>query len=141
VAASLLRADRPEEGTLEARTRALTSSLYNASGPKERMRILLQDWKFGLTMASAVLSVLWPDDFTVYGYRVRELLGYTRPISEGRNFDKTWEEYSEFVGRLRSLEMPSDYYSLRDRDRYLWSASVAQQLEEDIKRWESSKRQ
>ena len=34
------------------------------------MRILIEDWAFRLPMASAILTVLYPDSFTVYDIRV-----------------------------------------------------------------------
>src|SRR5262249_35589719 len=43
----------------------LTSALVEASSSKERMRILIKDWGFRLPMASAVLTVLYPEEFTV----------------------------------------------------------------------------
>jgi len=32
----------------------------------------MKEWDLALPMASAILSVCWPDDFTVYDYRVCE---------------------------------------------------------------------
>lgn len=42
---------------------------------KERFRVLIQKWRFRLPMASAILTVLYPDEFSVYDARVCETLG------------------------------------------------------------------
>ena len=54
---------------LELIVRDLTSSLFDAASARDRLRILMQTWGFLLPMASAILTVLWPEEFTVYDVR------------------------------------------------------------------------
>lgn len=137
IARKLLDKDPAGRQDLEAIVRELSSSLYDAPDERERMRVLMKEWNFALTMASAILTVCWPETFTVYDYRVCERLmaagaGDFRQLHNWTNFEKVWEGYAEFKSRLAELA-PSGL-SLRDQDRYLWGESTYLQLEEDIQR-------
>ena len=44
----------------------LTKSVFIAKENKEKMRILIEGHTFKLPTASAILAVLYPNDFTVY---------------------------------------------------------------------------
>lgn len=110
----------------------LSRSLLEAGTPKERLRILMEDWGFLLPMASAVLTVLWPEDFTVYDVRACNELGRFRQLANWTRFDRVWPTYEEFREAVRAAGPAG--LSLRDKDRYLWAKSSATQLEEDIAR-------
>jgi hypothetical protein len=88
------------------------------------------DGKFALRMASAILSVCWPDDFTVYDYRVRERLGGFPDLNQLRDFEKIWTGFSEYKAQVSRLA-PTNL-NLRDKDRYLWGESTSLQLNNDI---------
>jgi hypothetical protein len=60
---------------LESAVAALTRALATAPDDKERMRILIDEWGFQLPMASAILTVLCPELFTMYDMRVCDVLG------------------------------------------------------------------
>ena len=117
---------------LDAIVRTLTAQLYAAPDPKSRLRILFCDWGFALPMATAILTVLWPDDFTIYDTRVCEQLGGFHNLSYGTNFDRVWEGYEAFIASVRR-ETPQGL-SLRDQDHYLFGKSTASQLHSDIER-------
>ena len=135
VAKRLLDKKAPGENDLEAVVRRLTSLLYHASNRCERLRLLLEDWGFSLPMASAILTVFWPDEFTVYDIRVcdelrRRSLGDFRRLGGRSNFEYVCDEYFKYRDAVKCAA--SDCPSLRDKDRYLWGHSAARQLEEDI---------
>ena len=98
--------------------------------PKERLRVLIQKWRFRLPMASAILTVLYPDEFTVYDVRVCEALGDFNSLSGRVNFESLWEGYAEFQARVHKVGPAG--FALRDKDRWLWGKSVAEQLTSDI---------
>lgn len=98
--------------------------------PKERLRVLTQKWRFRLPMASAILSVLYPEELTVYDVRVCETLEDFASLSGRVNFESLWEGYTRFVDRVQSVGPAG--LSLRDKDRWLWGKSVAEQLTRDI---------
>lgn len=94
------------------------------------MRILTADWKFRLPMASAILTVLYPEAFTVYDVRVCDELGKHYGIQDRSKFDGLWADYCVYLQDVRDRE-PS-VLKLRDKDRVLWARSFEKQLREDI---------
>jgi hypothetical protein len=123
-----------KSGTLEMAAEGLTHDLLNAETPEERLFLTLEEWGFELPMATSILSVLWPEVFTVYDYRVCEEL---RDAGKGEHFKlgnlvsrKVWPRYCAYREAVESaVEGPM---SLRDKDRLLWGRSTARQLREDI---------
>jgi hypothetical protein len=78
---------------LDTAVKDLTTQIHQAASDEERLRIFLsKDWAFGLAMATAVLTVLYPDRFTVYDIRVRGQLNikdFARPVRPDRNIFQT----------------------------------------------------
>ena len=83
-------------------------------------------------MASAILTVLYPEEFTVYDVRVCDSLGDCHKLSNVTDFEKLWHGYVEFKSKV-SQAVP-DELSLRDKDRYLWGKSFHEQLSIDIEK-------
>jgi hypothetical protein len=131
IALKLLALDPEGRRDLEDIARALTASLYKAPCHKERLRILMKDWKFALPMASSILSACYPEDFTIYDYRVRELIGGFPNLNHLADFEKIWAGYNEYKARVSQL---APGFTFRDRDKYLYGKSKALQLEADIRR-------
>lgn len=117
--------------TLDEVVVELTKAIAAQKTPKDRMRLLMfGDIRFRLPMASAILTVLYPDEFTVYDYRVCETLGGFQNLTNFTNIDRMWEGYLAFKSAVIS-STPAEL-SLRDRDRYLWGKSFRDQLTNDI---------
>jgi hypothetical protein len=76
------------------------------------------------------LTVLYPDEFTVYDVRVCEVLGGFKDIQYKTKFESLWQGYCKYIDRVKS-ETPSEL-NLRDKDRWLWGKSFARQLKTDI---------
>lgn len=114
---------------LDEAARSLTSALFRATSEQHRMSILLDDWGFRLPMASGILTVFWPEDFTIYDTRVcNELAGFHTLVNRGGQ--KAWEGYCQFRKAVRDAT-PSDL-SLRDKDRYLFGRSAVKQLQTEL---------
>lgn len=129
IAAKLLQ--RGDVG-LEAAVRRLTTGVDSMTTPKDRLHYLLKVWKFRLAMASAILSVLYPDEFTVYDMRVCDALGRFHRLQNLVSFASIWDGYVRFK---RAVETAAPQgLSLRDKDRYLWGRSFYEQLTKDIER-------
>jgi hypothetical protein len=94
------------------------------------MKVLVADWGFRLPMASAILTVLYPQAFTVYDVRVCDVLGNFRNTQYRTNFETLWSEYQDYVEAVRTSVEES--YDLRDQDRWLWGKSFFEQLKEDL---------
>jgi len=132
IARRLLQHDTEKREELDPIARDLTRSLHAAVEPKERLRILIQNWGFKLPMATAILSVLWPDVFSVYDIRVCDQLTRFHKLVNVTTFDTLWNGYQEYLNALKTSVPPQ--LRLRDQDRFLWGKSVAEQLERDIRR-------
>lgn len=109
---------------------ALTQGLSQESTPENRLRYLWESWGFRLPMASAILTVLYPEEFTVYDTRVCDQLGRFRDLAGTTTFDRLWDGYQAFK-RAVDQAAPKDL-SLRDKDRFLWGKSFCEQLTHDV---------
>jgi hypothetical protein len=109
---------------------------------KERLRILMCKWGFRLPTASAILTILYPEEFTVYDERVRKQINWEKPLdgvtfSPGagnlradKRFEGLWDQYSAFGNEVR--RHTPGHYSLRDKDRYLWGMSFEKEVRRAI---------
>jgi hypothetical protein len=118
-------------GGLEETARELTEGIARQSTPDDKLLYLLQGWGFRLPMASAILTVLYPRDFTVYDVRVAGELGI-KDIAALSSLDRIVALYREFVQAVQRAAPAG--LTLRDKDRYLWGKSFWRQLTSDIKR-------
>lgn len=117
---------------LETAVHDLTTGLSRQQTPKERLRYLWDgsSWGFYLPMASAILTVLYPEDFTVYDVRVCEALNDFHSLGAVSNFDRLWTQYQNFKSRVE--QATPEGLTLRDKDRYLWAKSFHEQLVTDV---------
>lgn len=116
---------------LDTAVKALTSGLTNQTSDEMRFRYLFKDWGFGIATASAILAVLYPDDFTIYDYRVCQSLKDFDDLAHLISPENAWRRYLEYM-RAVKLDTPEEF-SLRDKDRYLWGKSFHDQLRRDIR--------
>lgn len=115
---------------LDAAVKQLTGQLVQQNYAKERLHCLMGEWGFRLPMASAILTILYPDEFTVYDFRVCACLGKFHELETLSNFDSLWDGYQQFCQAVID-ETPTGL-TLRDKDRLLWAKSFVNQLEFDI---------
>ena len=108
----------------------LTSELFEASTPERKLRVLMGEWGFLLPMASAILTVFYPDDFTIYDTRVCDSLGDFHDLYNKTKLSRVWEGYERFVVAVKAAS--PQHLSLRDKDRYLWGKSFFSQLKDDV---------
>lgn len=107
---------------LEQSVKKLTNEISKASNCREKLEILLENWNFNLPMATAILTVLYPKDFTVYDVRVREQLSI-KDFSGRKNQIEKY--FSEFLPMVKEKVKGKN---LRDKDRYLWGKSFYEDL-------------
>lgn len=131
VARRLVEKDVRKRSDLDEICRDLTRTIHEAPSPREHLEVLMVDWGFRLPMASAVLTVLWPDEFGVYDVRVCDELEAHHRLANRIRFESIWAGYEKYLNDVRSAVPAS--HSLRDQDRYLWGQSAALQLESDIR--------
>jgi hypothetical protein len=111
---------------------ALTSGLAHQPTAKDKLYYLWHTWGFYLPMASAILTILYPDEFTIYDWRVCEMLNGYEYLGTTGNFEKLWPGYEQYKTSVQKLT--PDGMSLRDRDRYLWGKSFYEQLVKDVEK-------
>lgn len=117
--------------TLDAAVAELAESIFSAADDKARFEVLFDGWGFNLPMATAILTVLYPETFTIYDRRVCETLdGFWNAATTSKS-DRAWQRYCEFRNGVRNA-VPDASVSLRDKDRILWARSFATQLANDI---------
>lgn len=90
----------------------------------------MECWTLTLSMATAVLTVLYPEEFTAYDSRVCESLKAFQNLRNLKYSEKLWKGYQDFKREVR--DATPDHLRLRDKDRYLWGKSWYEQLRKDI---------
>ena len=124
---ALLRA-KAKTRDLNAVVEQVTRELWNKQSAKDKMRYLMEDWRFRLPMSSAILTVLQPNDFTVYDKRVAEMV--KGPDLRGIVWsDSLWNKYLEYKEKVERQGPES--LSLRDKNQWLWGKS----FHDSHKRW------
>jgi len=130
VALKLLSRDDNGRMDLNAIAEDLTSAIAKARDDKERMRILIERWDFRLPTASAILTVLYPETFTVYDIRVCNELANHHSVQNRSRFYALWTGYQLYLDDVKRREPAIP--ALRDKDRTLWAKASQRQLIHDI---------
>ena len=115
--------------SLHEAVRKLTQELHEAPDNQSRFTVL-HGWGLRLPMASAVLAILWPEDFSVYDVRVCNQLDKFKYLPDRTKVATLWEGYCEYMEAVKA-KAPA-HLSLRDKDRFLWGKSVLEQLHSDV---------
>jgi len=121
-------AKRIRAGLSDKAVKDLTSAIYIEKDLDAKLDILLDKDGIDIAMASAILTVLYPDVFSIYDYRVREQLNKRIPDEREQirklitvlNRKEKKRLYWKYVSLVKST-YPD--YSLRDCDRALWGES------------------
>lgn len=117
---------------LDSAVAALTRAIHGTPLPKDRLRVLMnEDWAFELPTASAILTVCYPEEFTVYDRRVCDMLNGFHDLRNKTKFENIWNGYLSFMEAVRKSNAPS-HLGLRDKDRWLWGKSDHDDLSRKI---------
>ena len=119
-------------GGLAGAVKAICSELTQATSREDKFRVLFEGWEFRPPIGSAILAILYPEDFTIYDYRVCEVLDDYKRIQGIYRFDRFWVEYERYFKAVK--EAVPQHASMREKDRWLWGKSFAMQLEEEAAR-------
>ena len=116
----------------------LTNKIHKAESDQGKLEIILNQEGFGIAMASAVLTILYPNNFTVYDYRMSRQLNlndFKKYRKNGERFEKISGKgekdilrYLEFVEIVKTIACDHQL-SLRDCDRVLWAKSWEEELQ------------
>ena len=115
---------------LDEAVKSLAGDIHEAADHENRLKILLRVRGIGLPVATAILTVPYPHDFTVYDKRVcNQLRGFSN--LGGRSIETIWEGYQEFRQAVRKEAVERgapENLELRKMDRWLWTLDVVDQL-------------
>jgi len=118
-------------GTMEDAVAAICADIRSAEDHKGRLKVLIRKWQFALPTAVTILTVFYPEFFTMYDVRTRHQTG-TENWS-GRTFTPAlWEHYCEFKDKIVALAPPG--LSLRDADRYVMGKDTYEAREKKLAR-------
>ncbi len=117
-------------GSFNAAVAEIAADLQAAMGPEQQLGLLLTKWRFRLPTASTILTVLYPERFTIYDIRVCKALHDFRRLGGRRWSPKLWSEYQRFVDAVRAAA--PEGLSLRDCDRWLWGKDKQATLRSEL---------
>lgn len=119
--------------SLEIASKTITGFLGNENmNDYDRFKYLL-DNGFSLPMLSAILTVLYPDRFTIYDYRVcshPEFKEFEKLAYKMVDTEKYWELYQDYKKAV--IRNTPSWMNLRQKDQYLWGKSFGLQLKNDL---------
>lgn len=116
--------------SLDESVKQLTQKIFNEKNNSKKLQILLDNNKgFKVSMASAILTVLYPEDFTIYDYRVWNQVKNTMDQKEISNKKDVINLYWKFV---KLVKEHTNNFTLRDGDRNLWGKSWHYDLQKFI---------
>jgi hypothetical protein len=118
-------------GSFDSAVTDIAAALTAAPSARERLELLMKEWGFRLPMATAILTVLYPSDFTVYDIRVSQQLKKFGELGDWQFSDRLWQRYQEYLSAVNSAA-PKEL-SLRNKDRYLWGRSFYEGVMSDLK--------
>jgi hypothetical protein len=121
---------------LEGAASALGRAIFAAGSDLDKFRVLFENWGFSLPLASAILTVLYEERFTVYDWRAFEQVLDVAPDLKDPNrtsdLAEAWTRYEQYRSAVRNAVDAN--LPLRDKDRVLWARSSTQQMKRDIER-------
>lgn len=101
--------------------RAITSEIFQAKTPEQKFNVFLSPKvpNIGIPIASAILTVCYPNDFTIADYRAcASLKNFGEEV--GGNPTINISTYFEYLDKCKKLAHKYKV-SLRDFDRVLWA--------------------
>jgi len=117
-------------GSFAAAVEGIAGDLRAAKSSQRRLEILMKDWEFRLPTATAILTVLYPDEFSVYDVRVCEHFGQFRDLADRQFSETLWEDYQRYL-EVVTKATPRGL-SQRDKDRFLSGRSFYESVLKDL---------
>ena len=118
-----------QAGSFRAAVCQIASSLHTNDEQPKQLELLMTGWGFYIPTATAILTILYPERFTVYDVRVCAEVGYG--YKPWREFSlQLWSDYEQFREAVISKAPPG--LSLRDKDRFLIGRSFRLDVEKAV---------
>ena len=119
--------------TLEEAAQTITSTLSNENISDYDRFSYLVEIGFRLPMLSAILTVLYPERFLVYDYRICEhpkMINFQNLVNGMKDSKLYYRRYMDYIAAIS--EITPSWMTLRQKDQYLWGKSFAIQLKNEI---------
>jgi thermostable 8-oxoguanine DNA glycosylase len=98
------------------------SKVAECAGDEVRMKVLVEEVAgIGVPIASAILTVCYPDRFTILDYRAWEALFHFKKV-ESKSIPVDIGSYFNYLGKCREMAREKNM-SLRELDHALWGWS------------------
>ncbi len=110
----------------EQTIKEITRKIYKAKNPIEKISILTSVKFIGIPIASAILTVCYPEKFTILDYRVWNVLKHLKKVK--RNQPTTIQGYLDYIKICEKYAKEKEI-SLRDFDRLMWGKSFYEDLQ------------
>jgi hypothetical protein len=117
--------------TIEDAVAGLCADIRSAENHEARLNVLMRKWGFLLPTAATILTVFYPEFFTMYDERTRRQTS-TENWSQRRFTPKLWKHYCEFKDKIIALASPG--LTLRDADRYVMGKDTYELRKEKLAR-------
>ena len=127
-----LRRLRLIAGNFEVAVQSICSELVTARSDEERLGFLITKWQFKLPTATAILTVLYPERFTIYDVRVCRALGGHDSLGSQRWSSTLWQHYQSFVRAVR--QAAPNAKCLRECDQFVWGQDKEKVLRADLEK-------
>jgi len=105
--------------------------VYNVKTQEEKIKILINIKGIGLPIASAILTVCYPEKFTVLDYRVWDILFRDKRV-KSKSVPNTISRYLDYVRVCKNYAKELKL-SLRDFDKAMWGRSFYEDLKKFLK--------
>jgi hypothetical protein len=119
---------KKQAGSFQSAVSLIASELHKTPEQDKRLQVLMDQWGFYIPTATAILTILYPEEFTVYDVLVCREVGCDykpwREFSPG-----LWGDYEQFRDAVIS-KTPTGL-ALRDKDRFLIGRSFRLGVERD----------
>jgi len=126
-----MRLTRISGGTMEDAVAAICADIRSAEDHSARLKVLIRKWQFALPTAATILTVFYPEFFTMYDVRTRRQTN-TEDWSQRTFTPALWEHYCEFKAKIVALAPPD--LPLRDADRYVMGKDTYESREKKLAR-------
>jgi len=93
------------------------------------MKVLIVHWGFKLAIASAILTIFYPEKFTIYDYRAAGQVNEGVRLKDKTKFEDFWIGYIVFRAKVLSIPYGA---SLREKDYFLFGKSRMEDLKADL---------
>lgn len=131
----LIKKNKGNNQSIKDFVKKFTKELFQNKNHEERLKMLLEIDGIHLAMASAILTVLDKEKYTIYDFRVCEYkkMKQYKKLQNKEKSKLTWKEYEQYINAIKEIQEEENIKSLRETDKSLWAKSFITNLRNNIK--------